>query len=69
MTNQMERYKLYQWIHMVSFAVVEISLYLDTHPKDEEAIAYFNHFKELRIKALKEYECQYGPLTLSLIHI
>ena len=46
--NKMEQTKLFQWINMVSFA----------------AIAYFNHFREVRTKALKEYENNYGPLTL-----
>ncbi len=62
--NKMEQMKLFQWINMVSFAVNDIVLYLDTHPKDQEAIAYFNHFREVRTKALKEYEKNYGPLTL-----
>lgn len=33
--NQMEQIKLFQWINMVSFAVNDIILYLDTaHPGD-----------------------------------
>ena len=62
--NKMEQMKLFQWINMVSFAVKDIVLYLDTHPRDQEALAYFNHFREVRTKALKEYEKNYGPLTL-----
>lgn len=62
--NQIERYKLYQWIHMVSFAVNDINLYLDTHPQDREALEYFNHYRELRMQALKEYESKFGPLTI-----
>ncbi len=62
--NQMEQIKLFQWINMVSFAVNDIVLYLDTHPMDQEAIAYFNHFREVRMNALKEYENCYGPLTV-----
>ena len=57
----MEQMKLFQWINMVSFAVNDIVLYLDTHPMDQEAIAYFNHFKEVRTSALKEYEECCGP--------
>ena len=41
--NKMEQTKLFQWINMVSFAVNDIVLYLDTHPTDQEAISYFNH--------------------------
>ena len=62
--NQIEQVKLFQWINMVSFAVNDITLYLDTHPSDQEAINYFNHFREIRTDALKEYESYYGPLTI-----
>lgn len=62
--NQADRYKLFQWINMVSFVVNDITLYLDTHPTDEQAIAYFNHYMKLRKEALKEYEMLYGPLVL-----
>ena len=53
---------------MVSFAVNDITLYLDTHPTDQEAISYFNHFREIRTNALKEYEAYYGPLTIDDAH-
>lgn len=62
--NQMERFKLFQWINMVSFAVNDITLYLDTHPMDKNAISYFNHFREARTQALDEYSRLYGPLTI-----
>jgi len=62
--NQMEQIKLFQWINMVSFAVNDIVLYLDTNTTDQEEIAYFNHFREIRTSALKEYENCYGPLTI-----
>jgi spore coat protein JB len=64
MANQNDRFKLFQWINMVSFAVNDITLYLDTHPCDEKAMRYFNHYCDLRMQALQEYECCYGPLTL-----
>lgn len=64
--NDANRKQLLSFIDKVSFAVNDITLYLDTHPKDKEAIEYFNHYKELRLKALKEYEKQYGPLLVDL---
>ena len=36
----MNRNQLLQWINEVSFAVTDISLYLDTHPDDKEALAF-----------------------------
>lgn len=62
--TQMEQYKLYQWIHMVSFAVNDINLYLDTHPEDKDALEYFNHYRKLRTQALTEYSEKFGPLTI-----
>lgn len=60
MKNFPSRKELLNHINTVSFAVDDIQLYLDTHPDDEEALAYFHKYKEQRVKALKE---------LSLIHI
>ena len=31
-------------ISIVDFVLVDLSLYLDTHPFDQEAMEYFNHF-------------------------
>ncbi len=56
--------KMLEYIDMISFAVTEASLYLDTHPCDQEALDYFRHYSRLRNKALREYAESYGPLTL-----
>lgn len=55
---------LMKTINEVSFAVNDILLYLDTHPEDEEALAYFQEKVMARNKALKEYAENYGPLTI-----
>ena len=41
MMQMPSREKLLAWIDQVSFAVVEMNLYLDTHPEDEDALAFF----------------------------
>ena len=41
MPQMPSREKLLAWIDQVSFAVVEMNLYLDTHPEDEDALAVF----------------------------
>ncbi len=63
---QSKRQQLYSYINKVSFAVNDITLYLDTHPDDADAISYFNHYKGLREEALREYAKLYGPLTVDL---
>ena len=58
------RKQMLDWVNMVSFAVIEATLYLDTHPTDQAALAYFQEYKQLRKQALKEYASMYGPLTV-----
>lgn len=53
-------------IGMVSFAVVELTLYLDTHPRDKEAMEYFNHYNRIQNQLTKDYAAKYGPLNLSV---
>lgn len=40
MPQMPSREKLLAWIDQVSFAVVEMNLYLDTHPEDEDALPF-----------------------------
>lgn len=64
MTNQPSRKELYNYINVVSFAVDDVKLFLDTHPCNESALAYFDEYSKLRNQALKEYARCYGPLTI-----
>lgn len=51
-------------IRQYDFAVVEANLFLDTHPCDREAIAYYNKYNCLLQEATAAYEKHYGPLTV-----
>lgn len=62
--NCNDRERLLNWINIVSFSLIDISLFLDTHPCDKEALEHFEHFSDLRKQAMKEYSENYGPLTL-----
>ena len=64
MENRLSKKELLDWINVVSFAVDDVKLFLDTHPYDEEALQYFDEFKKQRVQAMKEYAKYYGPLTL-----
>lgn len=61
------RHELMEWINIVSFAVDDVKLFLDTHPCDREALEYFEEFKKQRVQALKEYAKYYGPLTIDTV--
>ena len=56
--------ELLEWINIVSFAVDDVKLFLDTHPNCTEALDFFDEFKKQRVQALKQYASAYGPLTV-----
>lgn len=62
--RQPTRQQMLNWIDMVSFAVQEANLYLDTHPADQEALSYFQEYSRLRNQALQQYAMMFGPLTI-----
>ncbi|PTM59290.1 spore coat protein CotJB [Desmospora activa] len=50
-------------IQVVDFVLVELTLYLDTHPHDREAIGQYNHYMEQSRHLKHHFECMFGPLT------
>lgn len=64
MNQTRSRRELLNHINQVSFAVDDAKLYLDTHPDDQEALAFFENYSRQRNMALKEYAAAYGPLTV-----
>lgn len=60
-----EQEKMLREIGMIDFVIIEMNLYLDTHPKDRNAIEYLNHYVRLKNQALRDYAAKYGPLTIS----
>ncbi len=60
-----EQEKLLHDIGVLSFVVTELSLYLDTHPTDRNALEYFRHYNRMANQARQEYSTKYTPLTIS----
>ncbi len=54
---------LMRQIQAYSFAVLEVGLFLNTHPNDSEAIAYYEKYNALLKESTEAYECNFGPLT------
>lgn len=44
-------------------ALVDASLFLDTHPNDAAALNYFQRMQQLYQQAKEEFETHFGPLT------
>lgn len=57
-----EYYELLEQLQTVDFALVDLTLYLDTHPNDYQAIQQFNQLAQQRKQLKKQYETTYGPL-------
>ena len=58
------RTDLMKKINEYSFAMNEANLFLDTHPFDTEALAYFQKYRDFRVEAVKEYAKYYAPLCI-----
>ena len=55
--------KLLRAIQMYDFYLYELNLYLDTHPRDTQALAMFKKYNSLRKSAYETYNEKYGPIT------
>ncbi len=47
-------------IHQLDFVLVELELYLDTHPADRKALTLRMEMKKRRTEALAAYEKEFG---------
>lgn len=58
-----EREELLNRVRMYDFAIVDVTLYLDSHPKDAAALAYYQKNRKLLEEAKAAYEARFGPLS------
>lgn len=62
MAQDSTRQALIKRIQMYEFALTEANLFLDTHPDNQEALAYYKKYSELLQQAKAEYISRYGLL-------
>lgn len=60
----MTREKMLHEIMAVDFAIVDLNLYLDTHPNDEKAIALCNNCVKKSMELKDCFQEMYGPLSV-----
>lgn len=58
-----ERNELLHQVQVLGFAMDEIVLFLDTHPQDEQAFAYYEELQKRYEEVRNEYISMYGPLN------
>lgn len=57
--------QLVRRIHAYDFAILEMGLYLDTHPSDTCALKKRQEFQTEREALVMEYEAKYGPYVVT----
>ena len=63
--DNMTRENMINEIKCLQFAIVELGLYLDTHPEDERGLCLHRKYAR-ELKDLKDkYQKVYGPLTIN----
>jgi spore coat protein JB len=55
-------YKLLHDLQTMDFVLVELTLYLDTHPNDMAALQQYNQFASARQGLCAKFEQEFGPL-------
>ena len=58
--NRMNKGELLTFIDEVTFALDDLTLYLDTHPHCEKALGKYETYKAMRNQAVKDYVNMYG---------
>ncbi|SDI20541.1 spore coat protein CotJB [Paenibacillus naphthalenovorans] len=55
-------YTMLQELQAIDFVLVELTLYLDTHPLDVQAIQQYNQHAHQRMHLARRFETEFGPL-------
>ena len=58
------RAEMLEKIKCLNFAIVELGLYLDTHPEDERALCLHRKYSKEYRELTDKYQKVYGPLTI-----
>lgn len=64
-TPMNEQAELLTYVDALTFAMIDLNLYLDVYPNDREALELFNQYRMQTDEYKKKYESKYGPLELT----
>ena len=64
-----DREYLMQCIYTANFAIDDVKLFLDTHPCDPSALAYYEKMNALRRRAMDDYNARFGPLSATDVNV
>lgn len=60
-----EQAELLTYIDSLSFACIDLNLYLDINPNDKSSIELFNQYRMQKNDLIQEYQNKFGPLLLN----
>ncbi len=60
-----EKEKMLRQLNALHFSMLELHLYLDSHPGDCDAAAQMEEYRKQAAELTKKYEAAYGPLNES----
>ncbi|SMB92556.1 spore coat protein JB [Desulfonispora thiosulfatigenes DSM 11270] len=60
--KKMGRKELLRKLQELEFAAVDINLYLDTHPENQQALMDYNSISQQLLEHKQIFEMNYGPL-------
>lgn len=60
--DNLSRKELLRKIQMLDFYAVELNLFLDTHPEDQQALQDYQYILQQSRQLREQYESLYGPL-------
>lgn len=63
-----ERQSLLRKVQEAEFSLIDTVLFLDTHPKDAQALEYYDKCRRILEKARAEFTERFGPLTNSEVN-
>lgn len=58
-----DRNRLLRAVSALGFSMVDLHLFLNTHPDNADALNLYNQYRQKYLAAASEYESKYGPLT------
>lgn len=64
-----DRYTLKHRIHALDFALLELNLFLDTHPHNEAALCKRREYQAMRAAFVEQYEQEFGPYIVTAKHV
>ncbi len=59
------REEMMMQLRSYKFSIIELALYLDTHPDDEKALCLHREYAKKAKELADKYQKMFGPLTIS----